>query len=154
LARVLVVGYGNTLRGDDGLGIRAAEMLCERWAGHGLAHLFCHQLTPELAEDVSRADAVLFIDARAGGVPGSFECAEVAEADDAGASYTHRCRPGDLLRLARQLFGACPRAWLLSMCAEDFERGEGLSPRVEAAMSAFLERGDALIRGALGGGNG
>jgi hydrogenase maturation protease len=149
---VLLVGYGNTLRGDDGLGIRAAEMLFERWAGHGLAHLFCHQLTPELCEDVAAADTVLFLDARADGVPGTFDCVAVQEERDEGASYTHRCRPGDLLRLSRQVFGAVPRAWLMTMSAATFDGGETLSPEVVAAMPAFLARADEIIAAALDGG--
>ena len=152
MPRVLVVGYGNTLRGDDGLGIRAAETLCERWAGHGLAHLFCHQLTPELCEEIAAAETVLFLDARAEGAPGTFDCAAVGEDPDEGASYTHRCRPGDLLRLSRQVFGATPRAWLMTMSAATFEGGEKLSAEVGAAMPAFLARADELIGAALAGG--
>jgi len=48
-ARVLVIGYGNTLRGDDGLGQRAAEALAQRALPDGVEVLSCHQLTIELA---------------------------------------------------------------------------------------------------------
>src|SRR5919198_4121190 len=70
--RVLVVGYGSSLRGDDGLGWHAAALLAADPRLAGAEVLARHQLTPELAEDVSRAALVVLVDARAdgGGAPG------------------------------------------------------------------------------------
>jgi len=30
MSKVLVIGYGNTLRGDDAVGVRAAELIASR----------------------------------------------------------------------------------------------------------------------------
>jgi hypothetical protein len=48
--QVLIVGYGNPLRGDDGLGWRAAERLRTVIQDAGVEILALHQLTPELME--------------------------------------------------------------------------------------------------------
>ena len=65
MARALVIGYGNTLRADDGLGPAVAERLGSEWADEDVGVLSCQLLTPELAEPVSRAEIVVFIDAAA-----------------------------------------------------------------------------------------
>ena len=71
MARVLILGCGNPLRGDDGVGWHAAERLLKRSAELDATIKSCHQLTPELAEPVSKAERVIFIDARIGQTPGS-----------------------------------------------------------------------------------
>ena len=58
----LVIGYGNTLRSDDGAGQRVAEKIGQ-WELPGVGALAVHQLTPELAENIAQADAVIFVDA-------------------------------------------------------------------------------------------
>lgn len=53
MARVLVLGYGNPLRSDDGLGWRVAVELFRANASVDVLVLPCHQLTPDLAETAS-----------------------------------------------------------------------------------------------------
>lgn len=137
MPRVLIIGYGNPLRGDDGLGWRAAEQLREA-AQLDTEVLTVHQLTPELAEDVSRAELVVFIDAGEGGAPGSWKHEEIAP-DAGGQPFTHHVTPGSLVSAAGTLYGRAPRAVLYSMAGESFEFGEGLSLSVAAALPKMLE---------------
>ncbi len=148
MERVLVIGYGNTLRGDDGLGPRAAEELESRWAGRGLAHLFCLQLTPELAMDLAEVDAVLFLDASCDLSPGEVDCREVTPplADGTARSFTHHMKPDTLLGLCRDLFGHSPRAWLVTAGAADFDGGEKLTPTAEAALPRMVARAEEILR--------
>ena len=60
----LIIGYGNPLRTDDGIGIVIAEAI----GGIGL-----QQLKPELAEPISRAKHLVLIDARFGETLGHHE---------------------------------------------------------------------------------
>ena len=55
----LVIGYGNSLRGDDGAGPYAARLLQNMNDEGGWDIVACHQLTPELAETISRASLVI-----------------------------------------------------------------------------------------------
>ena len=137
MPRVLIIGYGNPLRADDGLGWRAAEQLREA-APPDTEVLTVHQLTPELAEDASRAELVVFIDAGEGGTPGSWKREEIAP-DAGGQPFTHHVTPASLVSAAGTLYGRAPRAVLFSMAGESFEFGEGLSPRVAAALPEMLE---------------
>ena len=61
---LLVIGYGNELRGDDGVGPAAARAVAG-WNRPGIVALDVHQLTPELADDVGQAGYVVFVDAGA-----------------------------------------------------------------------------------------
>ena len=81
---VLVVGYGNPLRGDDGVGWRVAERLAADQRLDGAAVLQRHQLTPELALDISAVSLVVFIDASRDLPPGSVDVGRVERTDVAG----------------------------------------------------------------------
>lgn len=144
MARVLILGYGNPLRSDDSLGWQVAVQLFRSNKSADVEILPCHQLTPELAETISRADTVLFIDCAKGGVPGEFRCEEIPW-QTGSISFTHDLSPMALLDLASQLFGACPRAFLLTICGECFATGEALSPAVNRQIPELKERVRELI---------
>ena len=65
VADILVIGYGNELRGDDGIGPRVAEAIA---AAHhpGVRVVSCFQLVPELAADLAKARLAVFVDALTG----------------------------------------------------------------------------------------
>src|SRR5262245_46508216 len=60
--QLLVIGYGNVLRSDDGVGPKVAEAI-GAMALPQVEILTCDLLTPELAEPISRAVKVVFVDA-------------------------------------------------------------------------------------------
>jgi hydrogenase maturation protease len=140
----LVVCLGNPLRGDDGVGWAVAARL----AGDpdlDADVICCHQLTPELALDLSRADRVVLVDARHGGIPGTVETAGV-EPERRPSSFSHGLTPPALLALASSLFGRVAPVSAVSVAAASFEAGEGLSPAVEAALPAAV----AAVVGTIG----
>jgi hydrogenase maturation protease len=144
MARVLLLGYGNPLRSDDGLGWQIAVQLFRANQTADVEVLPCHQLTPELAEPISKAASVLFIDCAKEGVPGEFRCEEI-HWQTGSISFTHDLSPTALLDLASQLFGACPRAFLLTICGQCFAPGESLSPTVSCQIPMLKERVRELV---------
>jgi len=144
MARVVVLGYGNPLRSDDSLGWQVAVQLFRESHSADVEVLPCHQLTPELAETISKAAAVLFIDCAKQGIPGEFRCEEI-HWQTGSVSFTHDLSPTALLDLASQLFGSCPRAFLLTICGECFATGESLSPTVSRQIPKLKERVRELI---------
>ena len=62
---LLVIGVGNTLRGDDGAGIRVVEQI--RRSPDAPECLTVHQLTPELADTIRLHARVCFVDASIAG---------------------------------------------------------------------------------------
>jgi hydrogenase maturation protease len=121
---ILVIGYGNTLRRDDGVGPRVAEAVAAL-ALPGVRTLACPLLTPELAEPVSQARMVLFVDA-AVDAPREVQLRTLAPADNSQV-MAHAASPATLLALARDVFGHAPEAWLITVPVEDLGIGEEFS---------------------------
>lgn len=137
MSRLLIIGYGNRLRGDDGAGPAIAGRLRERIPDPEIEILSLHQLTPELMDPISRADRVIFIDAAAGANPG--EIAERPLHPDPGSSpFTHFATPEALLAGAQSLFGSAPPAILITITGECFDLREGLSASVQQALDSWL----------------
>lgn len=136
MAVVLVIGYGNPLRGDDGFGWHVAQSLCPDDLSEEFEVVACHQLTPELAEPVSRARLVIFIDAELGEVPGQFSCQAVEPQLALTSSLSHQLDPPTLLTWAQTLYGTCPHAVLLCVTGQSFAHEEELSPAMRAALPA------------------
>jgi hydrogenase maturation protease len=131
MARILIVGYGNPLRGDDGAGWRAAQRLRDLVRDPEVEVLCLHQLTPELMEPLSRAAFAVFIDARAGGEPGAIRERRIEPLAGGPASFTHHSTPEALLAGARELYGSAAEAVMITVAGEDFALSAELSPPVE-----------------------
>src|SRR5262245_43323372 len=125
MAHILIIGYGNPLRCDDGLGWHVAEKLRELLPSEDIEIRTWKQLTPDLAEAASRASMVFFIDAQHGGQPGDISCLPVA-AQYSQISSTHDLSPTTLLGFSQTLYGTSPPAFLVSVSGEKFEHGEQL----------------------------
>lgn len=149
-----VMGYGNPLRGDDQIGwlvaTRLREKLIDDMSGD-VEIISCHQLTPELAEILSRVEHAIFIDACEGPLPGTVSRQMVAAASDHTASFTHNLDPTTLLAMAQALFGHAPQsATILTVTAQSFDYTEELSPPVAAALPLIVEDVLAMLLGRTG----
>ena len=142
--RTLVIGYGNPLRGDDALGFLAAERLARTIADPAVTVMPVHQITPELAEPISRAARVIFIDACVGPEVGKIVERTVHVALPAASAFTHHASPEGILAVALALYGRAPEAWLFSVAGADFsysaEPSPALAQRVESVAAAVLRR--------------
>ncbi len=81
---VMVIGYGNTLRGDDGLGWVAAERLAEILPP-SVSVLQRHQLGIEMVEDIADIDHLVLIDVTASEAPGTITCRQLMATREVGA---------------------------------------------------------------------
>lgn len=137
-AGVLVVGYGNPLRGDDGVGWRVAETVATdpRLAG---AHIMtAHQLLPELAMEVGDAGLAVLVDARVGEPPGSISVTHVAPCAERGA-FAHHLTPAALAGLALAVAGRSADVVVVSVGIGSTEPGTGLSHAVADAVPSVRE---------------
>jgi hydrogenase maturation protease len=142
---VLVIAWGNPLREDDGVAWHVLEGLRALQPRPWLPALrlrHAHQLTPEMAECVSRSAGVVFVDARRDGAPGEIRVLPVVPA--AGANpLGHSLSPQGLLLYAEALYGRAPRAVVVTVAGERFGVGETLSPAVGRAVKWALR---AVVR--------
>jgi hydrogenase maturation protease len=142
---ILVIGYGNVLRGDDAVGPQVAAAVA-RWGLPDVQALAVHQLTPELAEPLAAARLAVFVDARPARAGGAVNVQQLRPADSP-ATLGHTCDPHVLLALARALYGGHPPAWWVTLPGTNFELGEGLSPAATAGREAALGHITLLVRG-------
>jgi hydrogenase maturation protease len=138
-ADVLIVGYGNPLRSDDGIGWHAARRLATDPRLDGARVLTLHQLTPELAADVSRASLVVLVDAAAEGDPGSVAVLRIGSPPPTPITWSHHLTPETLAGLADALYGAVPPIVLVSVVAESFADGDSLSNALQQALPEVVE---------------
>lgn len=145
MPRVLIVAYGNPLRSDDGVAWHAAVALEKKSSASNVEIVRAHQLAPELAETISRCEAVIFVDAARNGPPGQISSTQIRP-PQATPGFSHQLSPAAVVALAHQLFGATPHAFSVTLAGADFDHGESLSPAVEAALPALVARIEALIQ--------
>lgn len=126
VGEVLVIGYGNTLRSDDGVGPHVAEAVA-RLNLPGVRVLVDQQLSPEHAEAVARARLVIFVDA-AIDAPDQVQWRRL-EPGDSLQLLAHAADPRTVLALARDVFGQAPEAWWLTIPIRELGFGETLSPK-------------------------
>lgn len=139
----LVIGFGSDLRSDDAIGPAVARAVGELGLPR-VRSLDVTQLTPELAEAIAGAAAVVFVDATIDAVPGGVLSAPVAAAA-LDEPIGHLGNPRSLLALAEALFHRAAPAWLVRIGVGNLELGDRLSPVVEAAVPAAVEVVRTLI---------
>jgi hydrogenase maturation protease len=142
---VLVVGYGNALRTDDGVGWHVADRLAADPRFDDVEVLQRHQLTPELALDFASANSVVLVDASNAVPAGAFTITRVQPAATADTTWSHHVDSPALIALALDLYGRAPDVFVVSCGAESFEMGDRLSPVVAAALPRIVEAVAALV---------
>jgi hydrogenase maturation protease len=128
---LLVIGIGNSLREDDGVGLELIRRLREHF-GPGLNCLEVHELDIVLAETLSRYKELLVIDARVAEDDEPFvvlplEAKEAAIPEGGFISHAFDWRL--ILALTRDCFGVEVKAKLLGVSASNFGMSESITPR-------------------------
>ncbi|HEY3328955.1 MAG TPA: hydrogenase maturation protease [Capsulimonadaceae bacterium] len=124
--KVLVLGCGNDLRGDDAVGRLVADAI-EKLDIDGVRVMSVGQYTPDLAADLAEFDLAIFVDACEEVVPTGVRVREILP-DTPNAGNTHHADPSQLLGMAKWLFGSAPAAFAVDIPAVEFEFIEALSP--------------------------
>jgi hydrogenase maturation protease len=145
----LIIGIGNPLRGDDGLGWAVAEELSRDGDTSCDIHMV-HQLTPELAERMARVRLVVMIDASHEGEPGELRIRPLSPSAELSAVGTHYTTPEELAALTTIVYGHCPPIVVITVTGANFSIGEHLSsivapkiPLVSAAVRQTCTISDA-----------
>lgn len=156
--RIVVLGIGNILLADEGVGVRALELVREGDAEGDLILVDGGTLGIALLEFVENADGLIVIDAaRLDRKPGSVNCYRNEEMDGLLCSRlrtVHELGLKDLLDMARVSGTLPPRRALIAVEPEVIDWGTTLSPVVEGALvqvSEFVHDTAAQWRSAAGG---
>lgn len=136
--RILVYGYGNPGRRDDGLGPAFVRELEARGLDAGVSIESAYQPQVEDAALAAGTDSVVFVDATAIG-PEPFFLRPLAP--QGGVEFsTHSVAPEAVLALARDHFHGRAAGWLLGIRGYEFDDfGEGLSPGAQLNLLAAAD---------------
>jgi hydrogenase maturation protease len=142
-SRLLILGLGNLLCGDDGLGVLAAQAIAEtRALPEGAQVLDGGTLGLALLPYLEDAEQAILIDAiDADGLPGTLVRLEGDAVGPAvaGRLSVHQVGVSDLIEAARWRGRVPPTLVLLGSVPETTELGIGLSPRVQATFPQLVE---------------
>ncbi len=145
---ILLIGYGNSLRNDDGAGQRVAETIAD-WNLANLRSLAVHQLTPELAELLTMAEKAIFVDVYpvSSAQESGLQVMQLSpDAPDHAVEMGHALDPRSLLALTQQVYGAVPLSWWILIPAIDFEFGEQFSAITQQGILDALEQVKKLVQ--------
>jgi hydrogenase maturation protease len=151
LKKLLILGYGNPDREDDGvawhilqaltlrLGSAEPESYEDEFPEFALLDLAFHlQLTPEMAEDISAYEYVCFIDAHTGNIPEPVRLIEL-ESEFQASPFTHHLTPQSLLSMCETIYGKKPDAALLSVLGHRFLFSRQLSKETSRLVPQAVE---------------
>lgn len=156
VARILLLGYGNIDRQDDGVAWHILKTLSQylNLPEADLTYLdfpfevripslqgkpgdgnfisidlwFVSQLTPELAEIVSKYETICFIDAHTGNIPEDTNFKPI-KAGYQASPFTHHLTPQSCLELARVMYGQAPESHIMSVRGYEFGFSNQLSEK-------------------------
>jgi hydrogenase maturation protease len=138
--QILIYGYGNPGREDDGLGIELVRRL-ENWSEEsglqGIDFDTNYQLNIEDAEIISGKDVVVFVDASTEEID-DFILTKVT-ADSEATFTTHAASPGYILKLCNELLGKFPEVFLLHIKGYQWEFRECISEKAEINLQKAFE---------------
>jgi hydrogenase maturation protease len=140
--KTLIIGYGNTLRKDDGLGVYAAQLIASTVLPEDVEVLIRQQLSPELSASLAQVEQAIFIDATLGvegEAAGTIKTRMLHPRTTQPSGITHHFAPETLLAMAETLYNHLPQAILFSVTAASIDLGEDLSPEVSAALPILVE---------------
>lgn len=151
MKKLLIIGYGNPDREDDGIAwhiLRALTIKLELPAPDSyedefpqntqVDFAFYLQLTPEMAEDISAYEYVCFVDAHTGSIPEPVRLIDV-ENEFQRSPFTHHLTPQSLLSLCETIYEKKPDSALLSVLGHRFLFSRELSEETKALVPEAVD---------------
>ena len=151
MKKLLILGYGNPDRQDDGVAwhvLRAITLKLSLPAPASYEDEFPEcaqidfefhlQLTPEMAEDIHAYEYVCFVDAHTGNISEAVRLVSI-ESEFQASPFTHHLTPQSLLSICKTLYSNRPEAALLSVRGYHFGLSQQLSQDTAELVSTAVE---------------
>ena len=137
---ILLIGIGNSCRGDDGLGWEFVERITALGLD-GFDYEFRYQLQVEDAALIRDYDIVIFVDSSKEKLCGGFQMRRCISASHSFFS-THSQAPSAILHLANNVYTKFPKAYILAISGREWDLQTSLSieaqKNLESALSFFI----------------
>lgn len=151
MKKLLIIGYGNPDREDDGaawhilraltikLGLDSPESYEDEFPiFEPVNFVFYLQLTPEMAEEIAAYDYVCFVDAHTANIPEPVRLINV-DSEFQRSPFTHHLTPQSLVSLCETIYGKKPDTALLSVLGHRFLFSRQLSEETLALVPQAVE---------------
>ncbi len=140
--RIAVIGIGNILRRDDGIGIGVLESLLKFYKKEGIGYLNFGIASFDLLHQIENYDLVILIDGiKAGLAVGEvkiFKLQDIEYEHNPAISSTHELDLKSLFELSKNL-GLKAKIYVAGIQVADTAYGEGLS-------AALIKRKEEIVR--------
>ncbi len=140
--RVIVLGVGNLLLSDEGVGVHVAKKLMEMELPPGVQVVEGGTDGFRLMNVVTEADRLIIVDAVKGGeAPGSiyrFDIKDAPTYPDAYKTSVHQIGILEVVHLS-ELVGKTPETTIIGVEPRSLDLGMELSPEVEATLPRIIE---------------
>lgn len=122
--KTLVIGYGNALRSDDGVGVFLASRLAEERLPEVEVRTF-HQLPLEIADELADFRRIILVDCSSAGP--AVQIKKVVPAAGGAAPGSHHLGPETLAALAEKIYRTSPDIYLCTVRGENFDFGDRMT---------------------------
>lgn len=142
ISEIWIIGLGNEQRKDDGLGPYVIKRLSDEFEleNREINLRSFMELDPNIIMDFRQAGLILFVDATPTPLDSGLYWSEVDGWVEPLPYLSHHYSPNFVLGLLHHLYRFYPETWLVSIEGEDFDPGEGLTPKaLERAEKAVCE---------------
>ena len=146
MKRMLVVGYGNPYRADDGAGYWAAVEYQSHSQDSDVQVIAVETLTPAIVEQMADAECVVFLEGSGNGRPGSIVQQGVFPDETVAGVYASNClTPAVAVQACKLIYQRSPKVVLFSVKGANLGFGYGVSPVVKATFLELMQRLDAIL---------
>ena len=139
--QILIIGYGNTSRQDDGIApefIKRMEEILRKQNISNVQLISNSQLNLEDAHSISEKDIVFFVDASAENIK-DIIITKVRPIDSGSGYSLHSVSPGFILQLCHSLYKKKPAVYLVHVKGYEWEIKEGLSNNAKKNLNSAIE---------------
>ena len=125
---ICIVGIGNSLRSDDGVGSFVCQLMEEKNPDE-VTIMISQQLDMGMTEDLSKFDTVIFVDASLAGETMSFKRLYLENSQPQPQSFSHHINAATLAGLATILYSTNTQFYICAVGGNNFEMGNTLSEK-------------------------
>ena len=144
MAAILIIGYGNPIRGDDAVGLLAARELESYFRDDDeIEVIAARQLMPEMAETIARSGFVLFVDASRE-QPGRIR-STLIDPHRSSNGCNHHLTPASLLMTAEHVYQGFAIGMILTLGGWSFDVGEALSPSAQKSLPELVRQAKDVV---------
>lgn len=139
---IVILGVGNLLLSDEGVGVHVAHKLMEMDLPAGVEVIEGGTDGFHLMNVVTEADRLIVVDAvKGGGPPGSiyrFDIKDAPSSPDAYKTSVHQIGILEIVHLS-ELIGQTPETTVIGVEPKSLEMGMALSPEVQEKIPKIIE---------------